>query len=182
MKDKQKKGVKIFCDIRKCLACRACELACAIEHSKSKNLFSAIKEKPLSKKRRKVSGIEGRVISFGCQHCEDAPCVAACMSGAMYKDPVTGETKHDKEKCVGCWMCIMVCPFSAIVQDVTDKTAVKCDLCPDRDDYACATACPTGALFAGTPEEFKERLEEKSKLKMQKAKVGNSKVSHLNIP
>lgn len=162
-----KKGIKISCDIRKCLGCRTCELACAVEHSKSKELVLAILEKPLPKKRRRVDAIDDKVISFGCQHCEDAPCVTACMSGAMYKDPHTGETKHDRDKCVGCWMCIMVCPFGAIIQDVTDKVAVKCDLCPDRDDYACVTACPTKALFAGTPEEFKKKLEEKSNTKME---------------
>lgn len=169
---KDKKGVKIFCDIRKCLGCRACELACAVEHSKAKTLMDAIMEYPAPKKRRKVAGISDKVISFGCQHCDDAPCVAACMSGAMYKDPATGETKHDKDKCVGCWMCIMVCPFSAVIQDVTDKIVVKCDLCQDRDDYACVSACPTGALFAGTPEEFKKKLEKKSKKGKEKAKSG----------
>ena len=172
---KQTSRIKIFCDIRKCLGCKACELACATEHSKSKELLLAIKEKSLPKKRRKVSGIDDRIISFGCQHCEDAPCVTACMSGAMYKDPITGETKHDKDKCIGCWICIMVCPFSAIVQDVTDKVAVKCDLCSDRDDYACVVACPTGALFAGTPEEFKKKLEAGSKVN-EKFKVKNSKL------
>ena len=172
---KQKKGVKIFCDITKCLGCKACELACAVEHSKAKELALSIKEKPTPKKRRKVSGVEDKIMSFGCQHCEEAPCVAACMSSAMYKDPITGETKHDKDKCVGCWMCIMVCPFSAIIQDVTDKVAMKCDLCPDNEDYACVAACPTNALFSGTPEEFKRRVEEKSSpaaLKRTKIKSG----------
>jgi len=165
--------IKIFCDMRKCVACKTCELACAAEHSKSKDILLAVSEEPLPKKRRKVSGIDDKVISFGCQHCEDAPCVTACMSGAMYKDPATGETKHNKDKCVGCWMCMMVCPFNAIVRDVTDKVAVKCDLCPDRDDYACVVACPTNALFAGTPEEFKKKLEEKGKTKSKtKAKSG----------
>ncbi|MBC8473234.1 MAG: 4Fe-4S ferredoxin, partial [Candidatus Omnitrophica bacterium] len=42
---------KIYCDIKKCLGCGACEIACAIEHSKSKKLDSAIKEKPIPIKR-----------------------------------------------------------------------------------------------------------------------------------
>lgn len=169
--NKDKKGVKIFCDIRKCLGCKACELSCAVEHSKGKELLNAIMERPAPKKRRKVSNSSDKIMSFGCQHCDDAPCVTACMSGAMYKDPVTGQTKHDKDKCVGCWMCIMVCPFSAIIRDVTDKKiVVKCDLCPDREDYACVVACPTNALFAGTPEEFKKKLEEAKK--ETKAKSG----------
>ncbi|MFN7171090.1 MAG: 4Fe-4S dicluster domain-containing protein [Candidatus Omnitrophota bacterium] len=94
--------------------------------------------------------------SLTCQHCEDAPCVNACISGAMFKDEKTGETKCDTDKCVGCWMCIMVCPFGIIKQG--KKNAVKCDLCPEREDFACVASCPTKALFGGTREEFQNKL------------------------
>ncbi|MBU1148389.1 MAG: 4Fe-4S dicluster domain-containing protein [Candidatus Omnitrophica bacterium] len=148
---------KIYCDIKKCIGCRACEIACAVEHSKSKKLNEAIKEKPLPVKRRKAELIEKDIIiSTGCHHCENAPCIAACMSSAMYKDEKTGQTKHDEEKCVGCWMCIMSCPFGALSRKKEDKIIVKCDLCPDRDVPACVEACPTSALFIGTYKEFKE--------------------------
>jgi Fe-S-cluster-containing hydrogenase component 2 len=59
------------------------------------------------------------------------------------------------------------------VRDAKEKIAIKCDLCPDRDDYACVAACPTGALFAGTEEEFKKRLEE-NKAKGSKKKAGKT--------
>lgn len=150
---------KIYCDIKKCIGCRACEIACAVEHSKSKKLDEAIKEKPLPIKRRTAELVEaGVAISTGCHHCEDAPCIAACMSAAMYKDEKTDQTKHDEEKCVGCWMCIMSCPFGALSRKKEDKIVVKCDLCPDRDVPACVEACPTAALFLGTEKEFKKKL------------------------
>lgn len=150
---------KIFCDIKKCIGCSACEIACAIEHSKSKKINEAIKEIPLPIKRRKAQAVDkGITISTGCHHCEDAPCVTACMSGAMYKDKKTGETKHDEDRCVGCWMCVMTCPFGALTRQKQDKIVVKCDLCPDRDTPACVEACPTGALFIGTEKEFEEKL------------------------
>lgn len=168
---------KIYCDIKKCLGCGSCEIACAVEHSKSKKLNKAIAETELPIKRRKAQFVatgvprskfpriteagnleRGVAISTGCYHCEDAPCVAACMSGAMYKDKETGQTKHDKDKCVGCWMCIMSCPFGALTRQKEEKLVVKCDLCPDRDVLACVEACPTGALFLGTEKEFKEKV------------------------
>lgn len=160
-KNKAAGKIKIFCDLRKCTGCKSCEIACAVEHSFSKDLVKALRESVPPTKRVRIRDSFGRAVRISCQHCEEAPCVAACMSGAMYKDPKTGATKHDKDKCVGCWMCIMVCPFGAIVRSIEDKQALKCDLCPDRDDYACVIACPTGALFAGTPEEFKRKAEKK---------------------
>jgi len=152
------KGLKIFCDIRKCVACKACELSCAVEHSRSKELEGAVRETPPPKKRRRISQAGVKTLSVGCQHCAEAPCVEACMSGAMYKDP-SGATLHNKEKCVGCWMCIMVCPFGAVERRIEEKIAVKCDLCPDREDFACVEVCPTGALFAGTVDEFEKKIK-----------------------
>lgn len=152
---------KIYCDITKCLACRACELACAAEHSQSKDLLKAITEHSKPKKRVAVSAVDDKTISIHCQHCEDAPCVVACISGALTKDKNSRATLHNKEKCVGCWMCVMSCPFGAIVRDIENHIALKCDLCPDRDDYACVAVCPTGALFAGTKEEFEKKTKQK---------------------
>ena len=159
MKVKTKtKGIKIYCDISKCTACKTCELACAVEHSKSKVLESATREKEAPKRRLDVARVDNRAVSIHCQHCADAPCVAACMSGALQKDKKTGATLQDREKCVGCWMCVMTCPFGAIVRDIENHVAVKCDLCPDRETFACVEACPTGSLFSGTEEEFRTSL------------------------
>ena len=90
------------------------------------------------------------------------------MSGALSKDTESGATLHDKDKCVGCWMCVMVCPFGAILRSAEDHLAVKCDLCPDREDFACVAACPTGALFMGSKKEF----EQKIKLKKTQTRTG----------
>ena len=53
-----------------------------------------------------------------CNHCTDAPCVAACPveTKAMYKTP-EGVTMHDNEKCIGCRMCQNACPYSSIDLD-----------------------------------------------------------------
>ena len=163
LQKKKTKDIKIYCDITKCVGCKSCELACAVEHSQTKNIFTALREKALPKKRVRAENVSSKIISLHCQHCEDAPCIKACMSGALSKDEKTGATLHDKDKCVGCWMCVMTCPFGAIVRDVENHIAVKCDLCPDREDFACVVACPTGALFVGTKEEFGKKIKQKKK-------------------
>lgn len=163
-KNKKDSAVKIFCDISRCVSCKSCELACATEHSQSKDLDKAISESPKPKQRVLVSAVGERTVSIHCQHCEDAPCVEACMSGALSKDRKTGATVQDMDKCVGCWMCVMSCPFGAVIRSIEQHRALKCDLCQDREDYACVSACPTGALFIGTKDEFKKHLQ-KNKVK-----------------
>ncbi|HLD82699.1 MAG TPA: 4Fe-4S dicluster domain-containing protein [Candidatus Omnitrophota bacterium] len=139
---------KIFCDITKCVGCKTCELACAVEHAVTKDLFLAVLEYPKPIKRIDSQFIERDVFhSIGCQHCDDPPCIEACMAGCISKDKKTGKVDIDIERCVGCWMCIMVCPFAAISRQYTkENKALKCDLCPQRDNPSCVDYCPTKAL------------------------------------
>ncbi|MFC1725111.1 4Fe-4S dicluster domain-containing protein [candidate division KSB1 bacterium] len=153
---------KVFCDISLCLGCKSCELACAVEHSESRSLFEAVFEELAPRTRKKVQAVSSageRAIAVSCGHCETAQCVIACMAGAMFKDE-DGKTVHNPEKCVGCGMCIMVCPLGVITRQ--KNLILKCDMCPDLDKrYACVDACQTGALFAGTAEEFEKRLKKR---------------------
>lgn len=130
----------------RCMGCRSCELACATQHSETKNLFSAINELPKPKARVFVEQAEQGKFPLHCRHCQEPQCVSACIGGAMTRDPATGHVLNNPDKCVGCWMCVMVCPFGAIVQDNTRKLALKCDRCSGEDTPSCARSCPTGAL------------------------------------
>jgi carbon-monoxide dehydrogenase iron sulfur subunit len=130
-----------------CMACKLCEVYCLTAHSKTKNVMLAYKKEfPRAMSRTIVEerGIE--TLSVQCRHCEEPVCIEACMTGAMYKSP-DGQVLCDSEKCVGCWMCIMVCPFGAIERNITQKhISSKCDLCPERTIPACVENCPNRAL------------------------------------
>jgi carbon-monoxide dehydrogenase iron sulfur subunit len=130
-----------------CIGCQLCEVYCALEHSRSKNIHKFKNEYPLPKNRVKVE-INGKTsFALSCRHCEDAPCVDACISGAMQKDPETGIVINNHDKCVGCWMCIMSCPFGAIRKGDDEKVSLKCDFCPDLNEPACVANCPQEALI-----------------------------------
>lgn len=129
-----------------CIGCQLCEVYCSLAHSRSKNILKYKNEYPAPKNRVTVE-INGDVsFALSCRHCENAPCVEACISGAMQKDPKTGIVTNKHDKCVGCWMCIMSCPFGAIRKGDDQKVSLKCDFCPDLEGPACVANCPQEAL------------------------------------
>ncbi|SFM78547.1 4Fe-4S dicluster domain-containing protein [Thermodesulforhabdus norvegica] len=155
---------EIFVRFERCVGCRSCELACAVEHSQSKNLYAAVGETPRPRRRVFVEYIEGRKLPFLCRHCEDAPCVGACRTGALNQDPITRIVSHNPDRCIGCWLCSMVCPYGVINREAERRIAVKCDRCPERVTPACVEACPTGALVFTEETDF-ESLRRKESLK-----------------
>jgi carbon-monoxide dehydrogenase iron sulfur subunit len=148
----------IFTAVERCVACKSCEVACVVEHSPEKSLFSALFANPRPHPRVRVEAAGAFSYPSRCQHCEEPACVAACPTGAMARDVRTGAVISDADKCIGCWMCVMVCPFGGVSADPVTRKAFKCDRCPDRTpiglDPACVAACPTKALHFATPEEF----------------------------
>lgn len=148
---------KIYCDLTRCVGCKSCEIACALEYSQSKNIFLAVKEKPLPKQRIFLQVSKDGPYPLQCRHCDEPACVLACMSVAIVKDTDTGVVTIDKEKCVGCGMCSMSCPFGALIMDKDKEASHKCDLCIELGEPECVKACPTKSLFFGTLEEFREK-------------------------
>ncbi|HPP29919.1 MAG TPA: 4Fe-4S dicluster domain-containing protein [bacterium] len=145
-----------------CIGCRLCEVYCITQHSPSKDIIRTYKGSEV----RPVSGIyfeEKGSVSFAiqCRHCDEAPCIENCLTGAMYRDEKTGRVLHNRDKCVGCWMCVMSCPLGVIKIDYEKKKVVsKCDLCIDREFPACVEHCPNEAILL--VDEKGERVEKKS--------------------
>jgi anaerobic carbon-monoxide dehydrogenase iron sulfur subunit len=160
----------------RCMGCRSCEIACAVAHSNSKNLISALGEQPAPKKRIYVDCTHNPEISIPitCRHCEDAPCVLVCPTRALSQDETNNFVSFSPERCVDCWTCSMVCPRflslyrlilvlgcwassmasnRGVISRQTDA-GVKCDLCEDRGMPACVEACPTQALVFCEIEEI----------------------------
>jgi anaerobic carbon-monoxide dehydrogenase iron sulfur subunit len=138
---------RIYAREEYCLGCRLCEIACLTRRSKSKKLIKAYREERgtiMPALRVEECG----AVSFAvqCRHCDDAPCIEACITGAMKRDPDTGAVICDQEKCVGCWSCIMVCPAGAIRRSAARKAASKCDLCMGEETPVCVLNCPNEAL------------------------------------
>lgn len=138
---------KIISKQEYCIGCGLCEVYCIVQHSKSKDPIKAYnKEKPRPISRVRLEMNKPFSFAIQCRHCDDAPCVAACLTGAMHKDKQTGLVSHNPDKCMGCWTCVMVCPYGAIKIDAQNKVITKCDQCFELEIPVCVANCPNGAL------------------------------------
>ena len=157
----------VFVHPERCIGCKQCEIACAVAHSQTKNLFLAVFEQPTSRPRiHAEAGLE-LTTSFPnkCRHCNPAPCQATCPTGAIHRPADLPEiVLVEARRCIACGMCAMVCPFDAVtyhpVWSAPERplVAIKCDHCIDRqrhgDTPACVEACKVGALEFGELNEL----------------------------
>ena len=148
---------RIVADPTKCMACRACEIACALAHANTDDLVEAVFAKG-AKPRIYIESAGSLVVPLQCRHCEDAPCVVVCPSGALSRPDAGGPVRVDEGRCIGCAFCVQSCPFGVIRlgrrpgADGAEgpMAVVKCDLCIERQaeglEPACVASCPVGAL------------------------------------
>lgn len=172
------KGVLVV-NAQRCLGCKSCELACAVEHSKSGDLYEAISEYPRPSSRVDVVNGSNFVIPMQCRQCEDAPCVAVCPTEALHRTDQDSPVLVDQDKCIGCKWCVIACPFGVIELSSKSKNIIKCDQCFERVERglmpACVTACHTGALQFRSLEEVVAEKREAFLVQIQGCMAGGKK-------
>lgn len=140
---------KIKVNEDRCLACHLCEYYCAFAHSGKKDMVKAFSgaKKPIPRITIEEGSEKDNNVSFAvsCRHCEEPLCVKSCITGAMQVDE-NGRTFIDENRCVGCYTCILVCPYGSVVRG-GEKSVMKCDLCIERGGKPiCAEQCPNLAI------------------------------------
>jgi carbon-monoxide dehydrogenase iron sulfur subunit len=131
---------------KNCVACKTCELACALRHSQSGDINTAMSEHPSPISRLTIGYNDGKLHLTRCLHCKRPKCIDVCEAGAIVKNEA-GVVTIDDERCTGCFACIDACPFGAVL--TRDSKAVKCDLCEGAAELSCVLACKCGALVYG---------------------------------
>lgn len=146
-------------DLRRCIGCDSCSVACKSENGVRLGGFRAWVNKHEKGTYPKV----GRVfIPRLCNHCENPPCLSACPVKAIEKRG-DGVVVVNKNKCVGAQACIEACPYGApYFNSMDDKTKEvsriankvdKCDFCVHRIDNglvpSCVNGCPQNARIFG---------------------------------
>ena len=135
-------------DTRLCVACKACVLACKTENKVPDGFC---RDWLVEEVDGEFPRLRAQNRSERCNHCSDAPCVAACPTGASHY-ATGGTVLVNRDKCTGCKACIESCPYGARYLH-PDGYVDKCTFCLHRVTRglqpACVQTCPTHCLRFG---------------------------------
>lgn len=169
-------------DLKKCVGCHACSMACKEAHGTPPGVTRSHVERVEEGSYPNTKKVPTPML---CMHCENAACVEVCPTGASVKRE-DGIVTVDKDMCIGCKSCMSACPYGAryyredeagyfgetlneyeeLMYPVMPKGTVdKCTFCAERIDagkgemQACVAACPAGARLFGDLEDIKAQAE-----------------------
>ncbi len=174
------KSYGFFTDTTLCIGCKACEVACKEWNNLPADELHLTGESYDNTARlsahtwRHVNFIEKSVraddqhafqsgwlmMSDVCKHCDNAPCLEACPTGALFRTEFDTVVVQ-QDICNGCGYCQPACPFGVIDISMLDGKAHKCTLCYDRLkgglEPACAKSCPTDSIQFGELSDLHAR-------------------------
>lgn len=167
----------IAIDATRCTGCYACFLACKDEFvgNDYPNISAAQpNDGPVWVRIEETTHGSGTKIKVDytpvmCQQCQDAPCMQAGDSGAVYRR-ADGIVIVDPEKAKGRKELVASCPYGAIVWNEALNLPQKCTLCAHMIDAGektvrCVETCPTQSLVFGDLDDpqsaISQRLREK---------------------
>ena len=141
-------------DLRKCVACQACTVACSAEWSvPAGSARTHVRTTPLA---GTFPNLSSSPHVGQCNQCDHPPCVEPCPSGATYQD-AGGIVRVDAAVCIGCGFCIEACPYEARFINSRTKKVDKCDFCRPRiergEEPACVATCTAHAKYFGDLED-----------------------------
>jgi Fe-S-cluster-containing dehydrogenase component len=158
-------------DLKRCVGCNSCTIACKAEHGTPAGIqYNRVEKYEVGK--YPTARMQFRPIP--CMHCDEPACLKVCPTGATYKRD-DGIVLVDHNKCMGCRYCVLACPYEARQflksidnywgsvtttpyetlkhKDFDKGTAVKCDFCFERLEKGrlpvCVETCPAQARYFG---------------------------------
>ncbi len=159
-------------DLKRCVGCYACMIACKQEHFLPPDIFWC---RLVIGETGKYPAVTKQMYPVLCNHCEEAACVKACPSGATTRRE-DGIVIVDYDKCVGCRYCLIACPYQQRTyyadgkkeyfpgQGLTELeiigrelyplqagTVVKCNFCAERLDEGVKNGLEPGEDREATP-------------------------------
>ncbi|KGK87791.1 4Fe-4S ferredoxin [Desulfosporosinus sp. HMP52] len=171
-----KKRLAMLVDIKRCIGCHTCAVACKLNNNLPNEIWwnrvLTYGGKSMDTPKGTYPNLKLQYLTLACQHCEKPACVKACPTGAAHQRE-DGIVMQDYEKCVGCRLCVISCPYQNVRQfnetepayfpdyptgdygiiDQEKGTVSKCNFCYQRVDRgeapSCIEVCPAKARFFG---------------------------------
>lgn len=159
-------------DLKKCIGCYSCMIACKQEHFLPPEIFW---NRLLISETGEYPEVTKQMYPVLCNHCKEAACVKVCPTGATTKRE-DGIVVIDYDKCVGCRYCVIACPYQQRTfyadgkkeyfpgQGLTELefigkklyplqpgTVVKCNFCAERVDEGVRQGLKPGIDREATP-------------------------------
>ncbi len=178
-------------DLRKCIGCQSCTVACKSENGVPVGSFRTWVD--VSQIGRTVPARGGETVTESgtyqqqikvlnvpklCNHCDNPPCVEVCPVKATFKR-ADGPVLVDPRLCIGCGTCVNACPYGARYINPISHTADKCTLCVERIDRgllpACVTSCVGHARIFGDlndPTSEVSQLISRHQVQVRKPELG----------
>lgn len=156
----------ILYDSTRCIGCQSCEFACAEKYGlpdPTGGPDPSIVRQTSAKARIVVNAFNtSKGVQFmrkACNHCNRPACASSCLVKAMYKTDI-GPVIWRENKCIGCRMCMMACPFDIPKYEYNspDPIVQKCIMCYELvkkgELPACVKACPVQAIVFGKRKDL----------------------------
>jgi Fe-S-cluster-containing dehydrogenase component len=158
-------------DLKRCIGCYTCVVACKTEHVLPRGIFWG---RLLQWELGKYPEATRRWLPMLCMNCKDPACLKVCPTGAT-EQRADGIVTVDANKCFGCRYCMMACPYQARrfisktngyfsefgltpferlgLESHQTGVVEKCNFCVDRVEKgqqpACVLHCVTKARYFG---------------------------------
>lgn len=167
-------------DLKQCVSCHACSVACKMNNNLPKDVWYNRVETDGGDYMDTARGtyphdLHRMHYPISCQHCSKPACVASCPTGATFVQD-DGIVATNAEDCIGCGSCVTACPYSARTMIENDPeyavdfplgdwdapqhvkgVAEKCTFCANRlarDEVpACMELCPGRARHWGDMDD-----------------------------
>lgn len=169
-------------DVRRCIGCQACTVACIQENAVPEGSFRTVVSTYSVELTDAAQPAGTYVLPRLCNHCDNPPCVPVCPVSATFKRK-DGVVLVDADRCVGCGYCVQACPYDARFINHDTGKADKCTFCAHRLEAglmpACVETCVGGARIFGDLNdpagELRRRLDAAgTQLKVLKPEQGTA--------